>query len=115
MSEDKLNRLPPALRQKERYLKFKIHSEGKIELGEVVDAIWEKSISYLGTKETSEADFWVIGNQFNEEKQVGIVKVNRDKIDDFRAALALVNNIAGGKGFLQVKKVSGSIKKLKDD
>ena len=113
MSDD-LNRLPPALRQKERYLKFKVHAEEKVELGEVVNAVWESCLNYLGSNGASEADFWVIGNQFDEEKQEGIVKVNREKIDDFRAALTLIDRINGQKAALQVGKISGSIDKLKD-
>lgn len=115
MSNNELNRLPPALRNKKRYLKFRIHSEETIELGEFVDAVWEKCLSYLGTKETSETDFWVIGNQFDEEKQEGIVKVNREKVDEFRASLTLLDHIDNKKVALEVTKVSGSIKKLKDN
>lgn len=115
MSEDELNRLPPALRQKKRYFKFKVHSEEDVELGELVDAVWDKCLSFLGTKETSEADFWVIGNQFNEEKQEGLAKVKREKTKDFRASLGVIQEIGDKKAFIQVEKVSGSIKKLKDD
>lgn len=115
MSEDELNRLPPALRQKERYLKFKVYSEEKIELGELVDTVWKECLNYLGTKGTSEADFWVIGNQFDEEKQEGIAKVNREKIHEFRAALGLISISGDKKMFLQVEQVSGSIKNLKDN
>lgn len=112
---DELNRLPPALRQKERYLRFKVHSEEAVELGELVDTIWKSSLNYLGTKEVSEADFWVIGNKFNKKTQTGIVKVNRDKKDEFRAALCLIDRIGDKKGFIQIEKVSGSIKKLEDN
>jgi len=86
-----LNRLPPAIRPK-RDLLFKVHSEESVELGELVDAVWEKSLNYLGTKGTSEVDFWIIGNKFNEKKE-GIVKVNRDKVDEFRACLGLIEQI----------------------
>jgi len=115
MSEDELNRLPPALRQKKRYFKFKVHSEENVELGELVDAVWDKCVSYLGTRETSEADFWVIGNQFNEEEQEGMAKVNREKVDEFRASLGLIEEIRDKKAVIQVTEVSGSMKKLKDN
>jgi len=113
MSKDELNQLPPALRQKERYLRFKVYSEEDVELGELVDAVWDKCLSYLGTKETSEADFWVIGNQFDEDKQVGIAKVNREKVDEFRASLGLIEEIGDKKAIIHVREVSGSLKKLK--
>lgn len=113
MSEDKLNKLPPALRRKNRYLKFKIHSEKNIKLGEFVDSVWEKSVSYLGTKETSNADFWIIGNQFDENKNEGILRVNREKLNEFRSVLTLIRKIGDKTAFVEVKKVSGSIKKVK--
>lgn len=109
---DKLNRLPPALREKERYLKFKVHGEEEIELGELVDSVWDKVISYLGTKGTSEANFWIIGNQFNKKSQEGIVRVNRDNVEDFRAAITLIQKINDKKVAISIEKVSGSIKNL---
>lgn len=112
---EELNRLPPALRQKDRYLSFKIHSKGDIKLGELVEAVWDSCLRYLGTKETSNADFWIIGNQFNKDKQKGIAKVNREKTSEFRAALALVESIGSQKAFIEVEKVSGSIKNVKDN
>lgn len=115
MGENEINRLPPSLRQKQRYLKFKIHAEEKVELGDLVDAVWESALDYLGTNDASKADFWVIGNQFDEKKQKGIIRVNRDELDDFRAALTLIDFINGVDGFIQVKKISGSIDKLKDN
>lgn len=107
--------LPPALRDKYRYLKFEIHSEEDVELGEVVNQVWSHSLEFLGSKGCSKTDLWVIGNQFDQENQQGIVRVKRDMEEDFRAALSTVDSFNGEKGFVEVKKVSGSIKKLKDN
>jgi len=110
-----LNMLPPSIRQKKRYIKFKVRSEQEVKLGEVVDTVWDKCLNYLGTKETSDIDFWIIGNQFNEKNQDGIIKVNRDKLEEFRACLALIGSLGNKKGFIQVEKVSGSIKKCQSN
>lgn len=107
--------LPPSMREKKRYLKFKIHSEEAVGFGELVDTVWEASLGYLGSKRTGEANHWIIKNQFDREKQEGIIKVENSCVDDFRAALTLVDQIAGKKGFFEVERVSGSIKKLKND
>lgn len=109
-----MKRLPPTLRNKHRYLKFKVHSESDIDIGDFVDAVWKSSLDYLGSKGCSEADFWVIGNQFNEEEQGGVIRVNRDSEEDLRSALTLIDSFKGQKGFVEVKNVSGSIKKVKD-
>jgi len=111
---DEINRLPPSLREKQRYLKFSVHTEEDVDLGEVVNAIWDSALDYLGEQGCSEANLWVIGNRFDEGEQTGTVRVRREKEDDLRAALTLVDQIGGEKGFISVEKVSGSIKKLRD-
>lgn len=115
MTDKELNNLPPSLRQKSRYLKFRIHSEENIDLGEFVDEVWDQCLDYLGTRGTSEVDFWIIKNQFKEKDQKGIIKVKRDKTEDLRAVLGLINNIEGKKSVIEVTAVSGSIKQLKDN
>ncbi len=112
---DEINRLPPSLREKQRYMKFSIHAEENIELGEAVSAIWGSALNYLGEKGCSESNFWVIGNRFNREKQEGILRVRRERESDLRAALSLVEEFGSKKGFLKIEKTSGSIKKLRND
>lgn len=106
--------LPPSIREKKRYLKFKVHSERSVEFGKLSDAIWKSCLNYLGSKRTGEANHWVIKNQFDQESQEGIIKVEKSCLDDFRAALTLIDRIGDEKGFIEVQQVSGSIKKLKD-
>ncbi len=109
-----MNRLPPSLREKQRYLCFKIHSETPVELGDVVNAVWDSALGFLGSKGCSEADFWIIGNKFDEDTQKGVMRVNTARESDLRAALALINELGGEKGFLEVKKVSGTITSLEE-
>lgn len=71
-------------------------------------------LGYCGTKGAGEADFWIVGNQFDKEEQEGVIKVRREKEDDLRAALTLIEDIGEEKAFLQVMKVSGSMDKVKD-
>lgn len=110
-----MKHLPPSIREKKRYLKFKIHSEEPVDFGEVVDAVWNSSLNYLGSKRTGEANHWVIKNQFGKEDQKGIIKVEKSCTDDFRAALTFIDEIGGKNGFIEIQRVSGSIKKLKND
>lgn len=107
--------LPPSIREKKRYMKFKVHAEKPVEFGEVVDAIWSSSLNYLGSKRTGEANHWVIKNQFSREEQTGIIKVEKSCLNDFRSALTLIDKIGGEEGFIEIKQVSGSIKNLKDN
>lgn len=105
--------LPPSMREKKRYLKFKIHSEEPIEFGELVDEIWDSALDYMGSKHTGEANHWIIKNQYSVEEQKGIIKIRRSYLEDFRSALTLIDSIGDQKAFIEVEKISGSIKKLK--
>lgn len=104
--------LPPSQRKSYRYMKFEIHSNKEVEIGEVVDAIWDSALELLGTQGVAEADFWFLGDKFNKEEQEGIVKVKRENLDDLRAALTLLNTFSDKEGFIEIKKVSGSLKSL---
>lgn len=107
--------LPPAIREDKRYLKFKVHSEESVEFGEVVDSIWDNCLEYLGTKDTGKANHWTIKNQFDEESQEGVIKVEKSFVEDLRAALLFTDSFNGKEGFIEVKRVSGSLKKLQSD
>jgi len=104
-----MKNLQPSMKENTRYLKFKVHSEKNTEFSDLVETFWENSISHMGENKLSAANPWMIANRYDEEKQEGVVRVNRDFEDDLRAALTLINSIGKEKAFLQVKKVSGSI------
>lgn len=104
-----MKNLQPSMRKKTRYIKFKIHSEENIEFSDLVNSFWKISINYLGSKELSSAEPWLIANKYGEEEQIGVIRVNRDYEDDMRAVLTLVNLIGGIKSFIEVENVSGSI------
>lgn len=107
-----IKQLPPSQRKSFRYLKFRIHSDKKIDTGEIVDAVWKSTLKFLGTKGAAETDFWLLGEKFDEEKQEGVIKVRRDKLEELRAAITLVNEFSGEESFIEVTKVSGSLKSL---
>lgn len=105
-----MKRIPPAIQEKQRYLKFRVHGEEK-DLGEVVDAVWSSATKYMGTQGTSKADIRVIGNKFDEEKQAGVIRVHKNRVNDLRAALTL-NPGFEDDSFLSVENVSGTVSGL---
>lgn len=104
--------IPPTLRDKHRYIRFRIHSGKQFEFGKVVKTVENASTQLLGDKGAAEADYWIIKNKFDHEKQEGVIKVRREHENNLRAALTLKKDINGSKGFFEVDKVSGSIKNL---
>jgi RNase P/RNase MRP subunit POP5 len=107
-----VKQIPPAIQEKKRYLDFEVKGNHK-ELGEIVEAVWSSATKYIGVKGASKADIWIIGNKFDEKEQRGVIKVNRDKEHDLRAALT-INPCFGDEAFLAVENVSGTIKGLED-
>ncbi|MFB6208450.1 MAG: Rpp14/Pop5 family protein [Candidatus Nanohaloarchaea archaeon] len=104
--------LPAAIREKERYLRFRVRSQGEVEFGQLVETIWDETIGYLGATGASKANIWIVKNRFDAEQQTGVIKFSRDSQKDVRAALTQINGIGGEKCFLEVEKVSGSIEQL---
>ena len=100
------------MRESTRYLKFKIHSEEKIEISEMVETFWESTISYMGVKDLSDANPWFIGNKFDEDEQEGVVRVNRGYVDDLRASLVMIDVFESDKGFISIDNISGNISSL---
>lgn len=107
-----IKQLPASQRKSYRYLKFKVHSKEIVDTGDIVEAVWNSALKFLGTRGAAETDFWVLGNKFNEENQEGVIKVRRDKVEELRASLTLVSGFSGEEGFIEVTKVSGSLKSL---
>lgn len=107
-----MKRLPPSIQEETRYLRFKIHAEETVEFSEAVDQLWQTLMNESGTVELSKADAWIIKNRYDEEKSTGVLRVNRDMVDQVRSALLFLTEIEDEKVFVEVEKVSGMIDKL---
>ncbi|WEL23691.1 Rpp14/Pop5 family protein [Candidatus Nanohalovita haloferacivicina] len=107
-----MKHLPPTLREDNRYIRYKIHSETAHEFPEVVDSIWDAVLGYLGEKQASKANPWIIKNLFDEQKQQGAIRINRETETDVRAALIFIDEIVGEEAFVTVEQVAGTVKSL---
>ncbi|NJE11116.1 ribonuclease P protein component 2 [Thermococcus sp. MAR1] len=103
--------LPPTLRDKHRYIAFQVIGERPFKKEEVKRAIWDASLSALGTLGSAKAKPWFI--RFDEKSQTGIVRVDRKHVEELRFALALVTHINGSRAIFRTLGVSGTIKRLK--
>ncbi len=103
--------LPPTLRDKHRYIAFQVIGERQFKKDEIKRAIWEASLSTLGTLGSARAKPWFI--KFDEKSQTGIVRVDRKHVEELRFALTLVTHINGSRAVFITLGVSGTIKRLK--
>ena len=101
--------MQPSQRPSYRYLRLKIHSEASVTFEEILEEYWEKVPEFIGLKDFSDADAWLIKNRFDQEDQKAVLRVKREYERDFEAALSLIESFDGKKGFVEVEKVSGSI------
>ena len=102
------NPLPPTLREKNRYLVLRIISKTKFEKKAVQRVLWNSAFNFLGERGVSKISLWFV--DWDEKKQRGIVKVNRQSVEDIRASIALISKIEGEKVIPQILGISGTIK-----
>lgn len=106
---DELQQLPSSLREKKRYIVFEVLSDREQELGAVVDAAWSAMIDLLGEKGTAEANPWILKDLFDPELQRGGIRVNKDCVEEVRAALALITEMGSTDVTVQVLGVTGTM------
>lgn len=106
-----LNPLPPAKRERNRYLVYEAHAASPVSGEDIGKAIWASALSFLGELGVSRSGLRVV--DFDEKKQKGIIKVNHTSVEEARVVLALVKEVNKKPVALRVVGVSGIIKKAK--
>ncbi len=104
------NFLSPTLRDKKRYLAYEIISSQKIPFQDLSNAMWHAILNYMGELGAAEAGAWIMKNEWNEEKQTGMIRCNHTAVEKIRAALALLNRVGDAPVIIRVIGVSGTIK-----
>jgi ribonuclease P/MRP protein subunit POP5 len=105
--------LLPTLREKERYIKFKVISEGPIHYSDLESAIWNSFLDFYGELGVSELSLWIIKNLWDEGEQVGVIKCNNRSVEKVLAGLGLISRLGDSRIIFKILKVSGTIKGLK--
>ncbi len=100
---------PSTLKEKNRYMLIKIHSNQKISRNQLIKEIWRSAFENLGALNISESGLWLM--DFNEEEQKGILRTNNKKQQEVRIMLTLINNIGNKRAFISIEKVHGTLKK----
>ena len=106
-----LNPLPPAKRERNRYLVYSVTSEKPVKSEDIGREIWKTALDFLGELGVSRSSLRVV--DFDEKKQKGIIKVNHMSVEEARMTLALVKEVNKQRVALQVVGVSGILKKAK--
>ncbi len=106
-----LKPLLPTLREKNRYLVLEIISDKKFSKKAVQRAIWDTAFDFLGIFGVAKLSLWVV--DWDEKKQKGIVKVNKQSVKEIKTIIALIERIEGKKALPRILGISGTIKAAK--
>ena len=113
MKRERPKILLPSLREKERYVKFKVISEEPIQYSDLESAIWNSFLDFYGELGVSELSLWIIKNLWEEKEQVGVIKCNNKSVEKVLAGLGLISRLGDSRIIFKILKVSGTIKGLK--
>ncbi len=98
----------PSLREKRRYLAYRILSEEKLSSNNVKKVIEHACSSFMGELDYSKAGVMILGNA-----DTGIVRVNNKYLNMVRAGMMLVDRIDDHKVIIETVGVSGILKKAR--
>jgi len=103
--------LLPTLKEKKRYLLFRILSKNSISKSQCEEAIQETLLKVLGELNCARAGIMFFGENYKDN--TGIIRVGTQYVNDVKLALATIKKISGEIVTIEVIKVSGMIGKLK--
>lgn len=106
-------KLLPSLRQKKRYILFEIISDKKFSSKEVESEVGQALLSFLGQLGVAKAGPMFLNEQFDQEKQKLVLKIDHKYVKEAKAALTLIKKIKNTEVIIKSLAVSGMINKLK--
>ena len=108
----KMKILPPTQRGKQRYIKFRVISDGPIVCSDLDSGIWNTLLDFYGEFGASATDLWFIKNLYDSKQQIGILRCSHKAVQSVLACLGLVERLGDMRITIKILKVSGTIKGL---
>ncbi len=100
----------PSLKEKKRYVIFRIHSESPLNYPNVRDAILDSLANWLGQNEMAKAKIRIIKNLWDGREKIGFISCSNKFVESVKVGLALIHQIGDQRVIFQVVRVSGTIK-----
>jgi len=104
----------PSLREKKRYVFFRVHSNKPVQYNHVRDAVNNSLINWLGDKDFASSKTRLIRNLWDPRDNSGVIRCSHKSVDDIKISLALVHQIGDNRVIFQTLRVSGTIKSGKE-
>jgi ribonuclease P/MRP protein subunit POP5 len=109
----KMKPILPSLREKKRYIMFKVISDKKTGFEEVEKAVHARSHEFMGELLLSKAGLSFLKDKWDQKSQTGIIRINHRYVDHLRAVFCLTNKIGRKKAMIRSLGTSGILKKTK--
>lgn len=109
---NKIKPLRPTLREKKRYVVFKVVSDVNLDFDKVQKEINSKILLFLGILYSGKAGILIMKNQYLSN--YGIIRVSHLFVDELKASLMHVTEINKQKVTIDVLGVSGILKKARE-
>jgi len=110
--QEKLKILSPTLREKERYIKFRIISEEPIVYSDLESGMWQTLLDFYGELGVSQMSVWLVKNLYDSSQQIGVIRCNNKSVPKVIAVLGLITRLGDSRVIFKIEKVSGTIKSL---
>lgn len=102
---------PPTLREKRRYLSFKVHAKMGFTENQVKHSLLEAVSNLLGEKGVGMSDFKIV--EYDENTMSGIIRTTNESTDDIIFAMSLIKDVQGKNAWCEIISSSGTIKACK--
>lgn len=100
----------PSLREKHRYISFKIISQEPVQYSDFEQALWHVLLELYGESGVSKTSFWLMKNLYDWREQQGVIRCNHRSVSRILAALGFVARLGDSKVVIKILKVSGTLK-----
>ncbi len=97
-------------KERQRYLLFKIITEGEIEERYLIRAVWRNLFQLYGDFGASQTGLWLVEYEIS---RYGIIRTNVQAVPMVKATLAMIRKVNGQNCILVVLGASGTIHALK--
>ncbi len=107
--KERLKMSSPTLRERDRYVYFKIFSQEPVKYSDFEAGVWNTLIEFYGESGVSRMSLWMVKNTWDEESQSGVIRCNNMSVPQLIAGLGLVQRLGESRIILKVLRVSGTI------
>lgn len=108
----KLKMSSPTLRERERYVSFKVVSQEPVNYADLEAAVWNTLIEFYGELGVGMMSVWMVKNLWSASDQTAVVRCNNSSVPQLIAGLGLIPRLGESRIVVKILGVSGTIRGL---